>query len=47
VTAAERLPEIKDATDVMGKLIMVAGLVSLAIGGIGILLDFRTITYPT
>ena len=36
-TAEERLPEIKDTTDTMGKFIMVVGLVSLAIGGIGIL----------
>ena len=36
-TAAERLPEIEDATDTMRKFIMVVGLVSLAIGGIGIL----------
>ncbi len=36
-TAAERLPEVEDATDIMGRVIMVAGLVSLAIGGIGIL----------
>ena len=36
-TAAQRLPEIEDTTAVMGKLIMVAGLVSLAVGGIGIL----------
>ncbi|MDA1348660.1 MAG: ABC transporter permease [Chloroflexi bacterium] len=36
-TAAARLPEIEDTTDVLGKVIIVAGLVSLAIGGIGIL----------
>ena len=36
-TAAERLVELEDTTEVMGKFIMVVGLVSLAIGGIGIL----------
>ena len=36
-TAAERLPEIEDVTSGIGKVIMVVGLVSLAIGGIGIL----------
>ena len=36
-TADEALPEIKDATDVLGKFLLVAGLVSLVIGGIGIL----------
>ena len=36
-TAAERLPDLERASDVMGKVIMVVGLVSLAIGGIGIL----------
>ena len=35
-TAAARLPELEDTTDVMGRVIMVAGLASLAIGGIGI-----------
>ena len=36
-TEAERLPEIEDAVSAMRKFLMVAGLVSLAIGGIGIL----------
>ena len=36
-TAVERLPEVEDTTEVLGSVIMVAGLVSLAIGGIGIL----------
>ena len=36
-TAAEALVDLEDATDGIGKVIMVVGLVSLAIGGIGIL----------
>lgn len=36
-TAEEALPEIEDATDFLGKFLVVAGLVSLSIGGIGIL----------
>ena len=36
-TVAEALVELEDATDGIGKVIMVVGLVSLAIGGIGIL----------
>ena len=36
-TAAERLPEVEDTTAVLSRVIMVTGLVSLAIGGIGIL----------
>ena len=35
-TAAARLPELEDTTNVMGRVIMVAGLASLAIGGIDI-----------
>ena len=36
-TAAEALVDLENATDGIGKVIMVVGLVSLAIGGIGIL----------
>ena len=36
-TAAEALVDLEDATEGIGKVIMVVGLVSLAIGGIGIL----------
>ncbi|MCH8191819.1 MAG: FtsX-like permease family protein [Chloroflexi bacterium] len=36
-TAEEALPEIEDATDILGKFLLIAGLVSLVIGGIGIL----------
>ena len=36
-TAQEALPEIEDATSAMERFLLVAGLVSLAIGGIGIL----------
>ena len=36
-TSEERLPEIEDIADAMGKFILTAGLVSLVIGGIGIL----------
>ena len=36
-TAAEALVDLEEATDGIGKVIMVVGLVSLAIGGIGIL----------
>ena len=36
-TAAEALVDLEDATDGIGKVIMVVGLVSLTIGGIGIL----------